>query len=281
MRAEGQYCGVGDFYIAPSRRVGRAIITHGHTAHLRKGHKCYLISEASERILVHRLGSRVKYQTLAFGAELVVNGVRVSLHPAAHILGSAQVRLEWRCYTVVVTGDCKLEADESCEVAEIVQCDQLVAESTFALPVYAWQEQSQVFDEMARWCVRCIERRVRPVLLCYSLGKAERVMVGLRALAPLHVDAVLAFAEIYASQRVAMPATCPIDRTLRPAILPPGGEAWRANHGPFQASIGPWARWPGFALSDHVDWPGLNELVAGSGAETFSLVHGFSAEAAR
>ena len=98
----------------------------------------------------------MKYQTLEFGAELVVNGVRVSLHPAGHILGSAQVRLEWRGYTVVVTGDCNLEADESCEVAEIVQCDQLVAESTFALPVYAWQEQSQVFDEKARRCVRCI-----------------------------------------------------------------------------------------------------------------------------
>ena len=138
-----------------------------------------------------------------------------------------------------------------------------------------------MFDEMARWCVRCIERRGRPVLLCYSLGKAERVMVGLRALAPLHVDAVLAFAEIYASQGVAMPATCPIDRTLRPAILPPGDEAWLANHGPFQASIGQWARWPGFALSDHMDWPGLNELVAGSGAETVSFVHGFSAAAAR
>ena len=106
-------------------------------------------------------------------------------------------------------------------------------------------------------------------------------MVGLRALAPLHVDAVLAFAEIYASQGVAMPATCPIDRTRRPAILPPSGEAWLANHGPFQASIGQWARWPGFALSDPLDWPGLNELVAGSGAETVSFVHGFSAVAAR
>ncbi len=254
-----------------------------------RGHKRYLISEASERILVHRLGSGVKYQTLAFGAELEVNGVRVSLHPAGHILGSAQVRLEWRGYTVVVTGDCKLEADKSCEMAEIIRCNHLVAESTFALPVYVWREQDQVFDEMARWCVRCIDQRVRPVLVCYSLGKAQRVMVGLRALAPLHVhDAVLPFAEIYARQGVAMPATCPIDHTLRPTIVPPGGEAWLASHGSFQAamvsgwvSIGARARRPGFALSDHVDWPGINELVSGSGAEAVSFVHGFSSEAAR
>ena len=289
MRKEGLYCPRGDFYIDPRMSVGRAIITHGHSDHLTKGHKRYLISKASERILQHRLGPDTKYQTLDYGHDLSVNGVRISLHPAGHILGSAQVRLEWNGYTAVVTGDCKLEVDESCEAAEVLSCDHLVVESTFALPVFVWRRQELVFDEMARWCERCIERSVRPVLLCYSLGKAQRVLAGLRALAPLNVhDAVRPFVEIYEDGGIDMPLIAPVAHSPRPTIVPPGGEDWLAQWGPYQTamvsgwtSIGPRARRPGFPLSDHVDWPGVSELVEGSKAESVWFVHGFSAEAAR
>ena len=293
MRPEGLYCPIGDFYIDPNRRVGRAIITHGHTDHLRPGHKRYLISKASEPILHYRLSHRpnsppIQHQTLIYGEVLTVNGVHVSLHPAGHILGSAQVRLERRGYTAVVTGDYKLEADASCEEAQLLRCHLLVVESTFALPVYVWRPQNRLFEDMRRWSGRCLTDGVRPVFLCYSLGKAQRVLAGLRDLGPFHVHpAVQPFVEIYRAAGIELPTTTEIGEELAPTVVPPGGEASLAGCGPYRtALVSGWTAIGrrgrrGFALSDHLDWPALNQVVIETGAKEAWFVHGYSGEAAR
>ena len=137
-----------------------------------------------------------------------------------------------------MTGDYKLELDASCERAEILPCDLLVSESTFALPVYIWKPQRRVFEEMRRWSTRCLERGERPVFLCYSLGKAQRVLAGLRDLGPFHIhDAVAPFVRIYAEAGVCLGDTGAIESLSRPTIAPPGDQAWLANDGPYRSAL--------------------------------------------
>ncbi|MGQ9724635.1 MAG: DNA ligase-associated DEXH box helicase, partial [Tepidimonas sp.] len=132
-RAEGLYCPVGDFYIDPWRPVARAIITHAHADHARRGHAAYLAHAASAGVLRARLGGDIALQTVDYGERLDCGGVRVSLHPAGHVLGSAQIRLEHRGQVWVVSGDYKVEADATCAPFEPVRCHTFITESTFGL----------------------------------------------------------------------------------------------------------------------------------------------------
>src|SRR3982751_2615714 len=180
-RPEGLYCPPGDFYIAPWRPVGRAVITHAHSDHARVGHGHYLAHTDSQGTLRTRLGADINLQTLPYGESIVQNGVRISLHPAGHVLGSAQVRLEHGGRVWVASGDYKTEPDGTCAPFEPVPCDTFITESTFGLPIYRWQPQAQVFDEINQWWRANIAAGKASVLFCYSFGKAQRILHGIDA----------------------------------------------------------------------------------------------------
>jgi putative mRNA 3-end processing factor len=142
-RKEGLYCVPGDFFIDPWRPVPRAVITHAHADHARVGHGHYLAATSGAGILKSRLGD-INIETLQYGETLTHNGVTISLHPAGHVLGSAQVRMEYRGEVWVASGDYKVEADGTCAAFEPIRCDTFITESTFGLPIYRWQPQSEI-----------------------------------------------------------------------------------------------------------------------------------------
>src|SRR4051812_18982653 len=147
----GLYCAAGDFYIDPWQGVERAVITHAHGDHARWGSASYLCSREGEGVLRTRLGPAAVIQGLEYGDPVTINGVRVSLHPAGHILGSAQIRVEYRGEVWVASGDYKTDPDPTCTPFELVRCNTFITESTFGLPIYRWCPESQVFDEIRNW----------------------------------------------------------------------------------------------------------------------------------
>src|SRR6478672_672030 len=149
-RPEGLYCVPGHFYIDPWRPVERAVITHAHADHARVGHGHYLASKAGEGVLKARLGD-ILLETLPYGERVTHNGVTISLHPAGHVLGSSQVRLEHDGEVWVASGDYKVEGDATCDAFEPVRCDVFITESTFGLPIYQWQPQDEVFADINDW----------------------------------------------------------------------------------------------------------------------------------
>src|SRR6476661_1705338 len=152
-RKEGLYCVPGDFYIDPWQPVERAVITHAHADHARVGHGSYLAAAGSEGVLHTRLGD-IRLETLPYGECVVHNGVRISLHPAGHVLGSAQVRLEHRGQVWVASGDYKVAPDPTCAPFEPVHCDVFITESTFGLPIYRWRPDEELFADVNGWWAR-------------------------------------------------------------------------------------------------------------------------------
>jgi putative mRNA 3-end processing factor len=294
-RAEGLYCPAGDFYIDPWRPVARAVITHAHSDHARIGHGHYLASQPSEGVLRARLGA-IDLQTLAYGERIVHHGVTLSLHPAGHVLGSAQVRLERGGQVWVASGDYKVAADPTCTPFEPVRCDVFITESTFGLPIYRWCPDDELFADINDWWSRNVLAGRASVLACYSFGKAQRVLAGVDAsIAPIVVHgAVQPLNEAYRAAGVALPPTMHVsevkDRAdLRRALVvcPPSAVAspWMRRFG--DASTGFASGWMqvrgtrrrggydrGFALSDHADWPGLLGAIEATGAQRVIVTHG-------
>jgi putative mRNA 3-end processing factor len=294
-RAEGLYCPAGDFYIDPWRPVARAVITHAHSDHARIGHGHYLASQPSEGVLCARLGA-IDLQTLAYGERIVHHGVTLSLHPAGHVLGSAQVRLERGGQVWVASGDYKVAADPTCTPFEPVRCDVFITESTFGLPIYRWCPDDELFADINDWWSRNVLAGRASVLACYSFGKAQRVLAGVDAsIAPIVVHgAVQPLNDAYRAAGVALPPTMHVsevkDRAdLRRALVvcPPSAVAspWMRRFG--DASTGFASGWMqvrgtrrrggydrGFALSDHADWPGLLSAIEATGAQRVIVTHG-------
>ena len=171
-RPEGLYCPAGDFHIDPWKPVARAVITHAHGDHARRGHGAYLAQAQSAGVLRARLGADIGLQTLAYGEGIDVNGVRLSLHPAGHVLGSAQVRLEHGGQVWVASGDYKLQDDGTCAPFEPVRCDVFITEATFGLPIYRWPDTSEVARDIVAWREECAARGGTAILYCYALGKS-------------------------------------------------------------------------------------------------------------
>jgi putative mRNA 3-end processing factor len=294
-RPEGLYCPAGDFHIDPWRPVARAVITHAHSDHARLGHGHYLASEASAGVLRARLGD-IALQTLAYGERIVHHGVTLSLHPAGHVLGSAQVRLEHGGAVWVASGDYKVAADPTCAPFEPVRCDVFITESTFGLPIYRWCPDEELFAGIDDWWGRNVLAGRASVLACYSFGKAQRVLAGVDAsIAPIIVHgAVQPLNEAYRAAGVALPPTMHVsevkDRAdLRRALVvcPPSAVAspWMRRFG--DASTAFASGWMqvrgtrrrggydrGFALSDHADWPGLLSAIEATGAQRVIVTHG-------
>jgi putative mRNA 3-end processing factor len=294
-RPAGLYCPPGDFYIDPWRPVERAIITHAHADHARWGSESYLCHRDSVAILRKRLGD-VSIQGVAYGEAVDRNGVRVSLHPAGHILGSAQIRVEYSGQVWVASGDYKLEADATCAAFEPVPCDAFITESTFGLPIYHWRPQQEVLGAINRWWRDNADAGRASVLQAYALGKAQRILRYLEAdIGPIVCHgAVEAINEIYRHAGVGLPPTlstgdAPDKKLLARALVlaPPS-----AAHSPWMRRFGVhsdafasgWMQVrgnrrrrgvdQGFALSDHADWPGLLQAIGASGATRVFVTHG-------
>jgi putative mRNA 3-end processing factor len=306
-RPEGLYCPPGDFFIDPLRPVARAVITHAHADHARRGHGAYLATAVSEGVLRARLGA-ISLQGLAYGEAVVVNGVRISLHPAGHVLGSAQVRLEHGGRVWVASGDYfasgsswdAADHNATCAPFEPVRCDCFITESTFGLPIYRWRPQAEVLAEVNAWWQANAEAGRASLLLGYSFGKAQRLLAGLDpAIGPIGVHgAVLPLNEAYRAAGVALPDTTPLDALvadptlLRRALVvaPPAvlGSAWARRLGEHSdAFASGWMQLRGarrrqgvdrgFVLSDHADWPGLQRAIAATGAARVIVTHGYEA----
>lgn len=296
VRPEGLYCAAGDFYVDPWRPVPRAVITHAHSDHARRGSDHYLATAASREILYRRLGD-IRLQTVGYGEIIDHYGVRISLHPAGHILGSAQVRIEYQGETWVVSGDYKLENDGISEPFQPIACDCFVTESTFGLPVYQWQPQPVLRAQINEWWRQNAEAGRASVVYCYALGKAQRILNLLDAgIGPILTHgAVEPLTGFYRNAGVALPATLQVggetDRNLfRQALVlaPPSarGTPWLKRFGDYaDAMASGWMQIRGrrrmlsvdrgFVLSDHADWPGLLQAVAGTGAEKILVTHGY------
>lgn len=297
-RPEGLYCPPGDFYIDPWRPVDRAVITHGHSDHARWGHNHYLAHEQGEGILRARLGVDITLQTLPYGQAIEHQGVRISLHPAGHVLGSAQVRLEHGGQVWVASGDYKTEPDGTCTPFEPVRCDCFITESTFGLPIYRWPTQPELFAQIDDWWRRNAEEGRASVLLGYAFGKAQRMLHGVDAsIGPIVVHgAVEPLNAVYRAAGVPLPPTLRVTdpgvdaAMLRRALVvaPPSaqGTPWMRRFGA-NASDAFASGWMllrgtrrrrgvdrGFVMSDHADWPGLHNAIAATGAERVMVTHG-------
>lgn len=293
-RPEGLYCPAGDFYIDPWRPVGRAVITHAHGDHARPGHGDYLAADDAREVLRTRLGE-IRLQTVRYGASIDVNGVRVALHPAGHVLGSAQVRIEYRGAVWVVSGDYKTGPDATCVPFEPVHCDVFITESTFGLPIYRWAPQEEVFADINAWWSANAAVGKTSVLFCYAFGKAQRVLAGVDpSIGPIVVHgAVEPLNRAYRASGVALPATRLVSETPRAdlpralVLAPPSaaGSPWLRRFGAYSdAFASGWmqvrgarrrrALDRGFVLSDHADWPGLQAAIAATGASRVIVTHG-------
>lgn len=294
-RPEGLYCPPGDFYIDPWRSVARAVITHAHADHARGGHGHYLASEPARGVMLARLGA-IALQTVRYGERVMHNGVSVSLHPAGHVLGSAQVRIEYRGEVWVASGDYKVAPDPTCAAFEPVRCHTFITESTFGLPIYRWQDDAGVFAQINRWWRDNAAAGRASVLLAYSFGKAQRILAGIDAsIGPVIVhSAVEPLNRAYREAGVRLPPTQLISEvtqreSLRGALVlcPPGAAAgtWLRNFGEYSdAFASGWMQLRGarrraghdrgFALSDHADWPGLMQAIDATGAARVIVTHG-------
>ena len=304
LRPQGLYCPPGDFYIDPWRPVQRAVITHAHADHARAGHSHVLATAISAGVLRSRLGANLPLQGLAYGETVLHNGVRISLHPAGHVLGSAQVRLQHAGQVWVASGDYYLSAiDErnpTCEPFEPLRCHCFITESTFGLPIYRWLPQATVFAQINSWW-RGNAAAGRPsLLLAYSFGKAQRLLAGVDAsIGPIVVHgAVAPLNTAYRAAGVALPPTLQMSdladkhhlaSTLSTALVlaPPAvhASAWARKLGDFSDGFASgWMQLRGarrrhgvdrgFVLSDHADWPGLQRAVAATGAQRVIVTHG-------
>ena len=293
-RPEGLYCPPGDFYIDPWRPVDYAVITHGHSDHSRVGNARYLAHDASAGTMRCRLGD-IDLQTLPYGETVSRNGVKISLHPAGHVLGSAQVRVELGGEVWVASGDYKLENDGTCAPFEPVRCHSFITESTFGLPIYRWPSQPELFDDINQWWRGNAAAGRASVLFCYAFGKAQRLLHGVDAsIGPIIAHgAVEPLNRVYRDAGVKLPATLTVAdadaAAIRQALVlaPPSaqGTPWLRRFGDYSDAFA--SGWMllrgarrrrgvdrGFVMSDHADWPGLQRAIDATGAERVFVTHG-------
>jgi putative mRNA 3-end processing factor len=306
----GLFCEQGGFFIDPWRPVDRAIVTHAHADHLCRGCGSYLVARDGLIITRARTDECALIDTLSYGEPFEVNGVRVSLYPAGHILGSAQIRVEHKGQVWVVSGDYKTDADRSCQPFEPIRCHVFISECTFGLPVYRWPAPSDVFTEILEWWQSNRSEGRASLLYSYALGKAQRVLTGLAEIAfgtqglpgPIYTHgAVEIMNRAYRETGIKLPTTThvgeaepTVDWPTALVIGPPSahGTPWSRRFGPASSALASgWMRLRGtrrrravdrgFVLSDHVDWPALLAAIDATGAETILLTHGYTSVVTR
>lgn len=294
----GIFCKQGNFYIDPWQPVDLAVTTHGHADHVRYGNKHYLCHPYTKAILKTRISPDLSIQTLAYNEPLDINGVKVSLHPAGHVIGSAQIRMEYKGEIAVVSGDYKVEYDGISTAYEPLKCHTFVSESTFGLPIYKWLPQAFIFEQIGSWINYNIAQNKTSILVAYSLGKAQRLIQNLYGSQPIYVhNSIENLNQAFRDTGVPIPATIRITANIKKeelqkgiVIVPPALADGRWVKSLINASIGVCSGWmrvragrrwraadAGFALSDHADWPGLLQAVKATEAEKVFVTHGFTA----
>ena len=295
--SKGIYCEQGDFYIDPWQPVNHAIITHGHSDHSRPGNANYLTHRDSIPILKYRLGN-VRISGLSYGESVIKNGVKVSLHPAGHILGSAQVRVEHKGEVWCVSGDYKTSPDPVAEDFEPVKCHTFITECTFGLPVFNWPSEETIVAQIEEWWKGNQASGKVSILCAYALGKSQRILKLINPLiGPIYSHgAVHAINQIHQKEGFlsgefpyADPSATKSEMTGALIIAPPSavGSSWGKKWG--SLSIGMASGWMmlrgtrrrrnvdrGFILSDHADWSGLICAIKETEAENVICTHGYT-----
>ncbi len=294
----GIYCRQADIYIDPWRKVNKAIITHAHSDHSRWGMKHYLAHPMSIPVMKLRLGNDISVQPVEYNQKLNINGVEISLHPAGHIPGSAQVRVSYKGETWVASGDYKVEDDGLSTAFEPVKCHTFITECTFGLPIYKWKPQSEIFREMNNWWKANQENGLTTIVTAYSLGKAQRILQNVDTnIGKIYTHgAVENTNEVLRKAGLDLTETSLITRDTTKKelqgnliIAPPSAlnTPWANRFKPISDGIASgWmmlrgtrrrrAADRGFALSDHADWPGLLQAIKATGAQNVITTHGYT-----
>jgi putative mRNA 3-end processing factor len=299
----GLYCEAGDFFVDPWEPVDRAVITHAHGDHATWGSRAYLTSTEGAGVLRARMEPGAVIRAAGYGERIALNGTLISLHPAGHILGSSQVRIEHQGEVWVVSGDYKTDPDPTCTAFEPVRCHTFITESTFGLPIYRWPPQREVFQEINAWWRSNAAQGKTSLLFGYTLGKAQRLLSGLDpSIGPILTHgAVERMTREYREAGISLPATQyagtaagRADSTGAIVVAPPyaGGSLWARRFGPHSTGFA--SGWMlvrgarrrqsldrGFPLSDHVDWPSLLAAIEASGAGQVWVTHGFTGPVVR
>jgi putative mRNA 3-end processing factor len=296
--SRGLYCPAGDFYIDPWLPVPRAVITHAHGDHARFGCDSYLCAVPGVEPLSLRVEGTI--QPIGYGEQIGINGVRVSLHPAGHVLGSAQVRVEVKGEVWVVSGDYKRESDPTCAPFEVVSCHTFITESTFGLPVYRWPAGERVITQIYEWWSANATAGRPSVLLSYVMGKSQRILAMLGEYdelpGPVYAHGALQqMNEAYRRAGIAlMDAPNPVSVenprdvfTTALVLAPPSAHSssWlKRFKGCAVGRVSGWMRIrgrrrrlaldKGFVMSDHADWPALLTTISETGAERVIAIHG-------
>jgi putative mRNA 3-end processing factor len=294
----GIYCPAAEVYLDPWKPVKRALISHGHSDHAYFGHEQYLCTTSALPVIRHRLQLTNNIQGIGYGEEIPINGVRFSFHPAGHIIGSAQIRVEYQGEIWVFSGDYKLQADGISEPFEPVRCNTFITESTFGLPIYAWKHQSVVFNDVNAWWRKNQSEGRVSVIAGYTLGKSQRILQNVDpAIGNIFVHgAVDVINEVIRCQNIPLNETKRVTKASQKkdyegalVICPPSavGSSWIRRFDPF--SLGIASGWMmlrgarrrrgadrGFVISDHADWHDLNVAIKESGAEHVYVTHGYT-----
>jgi putative mRNA 3-end processing factor len=293
---QGLYVAAGDFYIDPWQPVKQAVLTHAHADHTYRGSKNYLVSKEGERLFRSRLWNEGNIETLAYGEARSINGVKVSFHPAGHVLGSSQVRVEYKGEVWVASGDYKLTPDPTCTPFEHVKCHTFITEATFGLPIYRWTPPDILFSHVSEWWRGNAEKGKASVIFAYSLGKAQRIMKSVDAsIGKIFTHgAVEKLTEEYRLSGVELPLTRYVgavenkkDFAGSLVIAPPSAQdtPWLRKFGNHSTAFASgWMRIRGarrrravdrgFILSDHADWDELLKAIAETQAEKILVTHG-------
>jgi len=295
-KPSGLYCAAGDFYIDPWRPVDRAVITHAHGDHARPGSGSYLAAKCGVPILQVRLGPGARIEGVDYGESRDINGVKVSLHPAGHVLGSSQVRIESGGEVWVMSGDYKLDPDPTCEAFQPVRCHTFITESTFGLPIYRWQEGAEIFAGIDEWWRANALAGRASIIFGYAFGKSQRILASVDAsIGPIIVHgAVDVLDKGYRECGVKLPETRMVTdfepkKNFAGALVvaPPSAQntPWLKRFGDYSDAFA--SGWmairgarrrrvvdKGFVLSDHADWPSLQRAIDATGAERVFVTHG-------
>ena len=299
---KGLYCRLGNFYIDPWKPVDYAVITHAHSDHARWGSKFYLCHYQTKLLLQLRLGDN-NYQGVEWGETIIINNVKISLHPAGHIIGSSQIRIEYNGEIWVVSGDYKTEDDGISGKFESIKCHTFITESTFGLPIYKWMPQQQIFSDIKSWVLQNNKEGKTSVLIAYSLGKAQRILEPLAETGlPIFVHgAVYNVQQVLINNGWQLPHVEKIYADTKKELLagniiiaPPSADnsLWIKRFYPYSVGIcSGWMQVRGnarrrntdaaFALSDHADWNGLLQAVKATQAQKVYATHGFQSAFSR
>ncbi|MCP9198975.1 ligase-associated DNA damage response exonuclease [Gramella sp. GC03-9] len=293
---KGIYCAQADVYLDPWKPVKKAIISHGHADHSRWGHSKYITHHSNIPIIKHRLGE-INATGKEWNETFLVNGVKFSLHPAGHILGSSQIRAEYKGEVWVFTGDYKTEDDGVAVPYEPVKCDTFITECTFGLPAFKWMPQNQVFDDINSWWQQNREDDRTSILFGYSLGKAQRLLKHLdSSIGKIYTHGAIENMTAVTRQLIDFPETTLITRETKKeeirgniVLAPPSahGSPWIRKMVPYvTASASGWMTFrgarrrraidKGFVLSDHCDWQGLLTSIKETGCEKVICTHGYT-----